>query len=54
MVLKFHLMFGTDFDVMYFTGIVTLQSYYDKFKSIFSLDNIRLLLHDNPIKFLGV
>ncbi len=52
--LKTRLMFGTDFDVMYFTGKVTMQSYYNNFKTIFSQDELKILMHDNPVSFMGI
>jgi predicted TIM-barrel fold metal-dependent hydrolase len=51
--LKTRLMFGTDFDVMYFTGKVTMQSYYTNFQSIFE-NELELLMHNNPMEFLGL
>ena len=50
--LQSRLMFGTDFDVMYFTGEITMSSYFDNFKKIFSTSDLTLLMHDNPIRFL--
>jgi predicted TIM-barrel fold metal-dependent hydrolase len=47
------LLFGTDFDVMYFTGRVTMQSYYDSFKKVFNGEMDRIM-HDNPARFLGI
>lgn len=47
------LMFGTDFDVMYFTGKVTIQSYYQSFKDLFNTD-MDLLTRANPLRFLGL
>ncbi len=52
--LKSRLMFGTDFDVMYFTGEIDMALYFANFKSIFSASELKLLMHDNPIKFLGL
>lgn len=51
--LKTRLMFGTDFDVMYFTGLITMQTYYTNFQSLFK-DEFELLAHNNPIRFLGL
>ena len=51
--LKTRLMFGTDFDVMYFTGFITMQTYYTNFQSIFK-NELNLLMHDNPMDFLGI
>jgi predicted TIM-barrel fold metal-dependent hydrolase len=48
------LMFGTDFDVMYFTGKITMQDYYDHFKSVFSADELKMLMHDNPMRFMNI
>ncbi len=48
------LMFGTDFDVMYFTGKITMQDYYDHFKSIFSADELKKMMHDNPMRFMNI
>jgi predicted TIM-barrel fold metal-dependent hydrolase len=48
------LMYGTDFDVMFFTGNrITLQTYMENFKSIFGNDLVRMMV-DNPKTFLGV
>jgi predicted TIM-barrel fold metal-dependent hydrolase len=52
--LKTHLMFGTDFDVMYFTGLVTMQMYYNNFKTVFTPDELKALMHDNPMNFMGI
>jgi len=51
--LKTRLLFGTDFDVMYFTGPITLKSYYANFQTIFKND-LELLMHDNPMVFMGL
>jgi predicted TIM-barrel fold metal-dependent hydrolase len=51
--LKRRLMFGTDFDVMYFTGLITMQTYYANFQSLFKAD-LKLLMHDNPVAFFGL
>ena len=53
-VLQSRLMFGTDFDVMYFMGEINLDVYFDNFKSTFSESELTLLIHDNPTKFFGV
>ena len=50
--LKSRLMFGTDFDVMYFTGKVTMQIYYENFKAIFSPDELNQLMCENPGNFM--
>jgi predicted TIM-barrel fold metal-dependent hydrolase len=52
--LKTRLMFGTDFDVMYFTDKVTMQSYYNNFSTVFNHDELTLLMHDNPKSFMGL
>ena len=52
--LKSRLMFGSDFDVMYFTGKITMASYFADFESIFSAGELKLLMNDNPTKFLGL
>lgn len=52
--LKTRLMFGTDFDVMYFTGKVTMENYFKNFKSTFTEDELKLIMHDNPTRFLGI
>lgn len=52
--LQSRLMFGTDFDVMYFTGKITMASYFAEFKKIYSSKDLKLLMNDNPIKFLGL
>jgi len=51
--LKTRLMFGTDFDVMYFTDRITMQSYYNGFKSTFNPDELKALMHDNPLRFFS-
>jgi predicted TIM-barrel fold metal-dependent hydrolase len=51
--LKERLIFGTDFDVMYFTGFITMQNYYDNFKHVFDNDFDKLMC-DNPNRFLNV
>lgn len=52
--LKTRLMFGTDFDVMYFTDRVTMKVYYDNFKQVFQPDELKAMMHDNPMRFLGL
>ena len=52
--LKKRLMFGTDFDVMYFTDRVNMQVYYNNFKTMFPQDELKLLMYDNPLSFLGI
>jgi predicted TIM-barrel fold metal-dependent hydrolase len=52
--LKTRLMFGTDFDVMYFTGIITMQNYYNNFKNTFTTDELKMLMHDNPMRFMNI
>jgi Predicted metal-dependent hydrolase of the TIM-barrel fold len=52
--LKSRLMFGSDFDVMYFTGEITMASYFANFEKFFSASDLKLLMNDNPIKFLGL
>jgi len=52
--LKTRLMFGTDFDVMYYTDRVTMQVYYDNFKQVFKPDELKVLMHDIPIQFMGI
>lgn len=51
--LKTRLMFGTDFDVMYFTAFITMQNYYANFENIF-LNDLEPLMKDNTIRFLGL
>ena len=51
--LKTRLMFGTDFDVMYFTGKVNMQLYYKNFKTIFTPDELKILMCDNPVNFMA-
>ena len=51
--LKTRLMFGTDFDVMYFTDFITMQMYYTNFQTIFNID-LELLIHKNPMEFMGL
>ena len=50
--LKDRIMFGTDFDVMYFTAHITMQGYYANFKSIFSESDLNKLMIVNPNRFL--
>lgn len=52
--LKTRLMFGTDFDVMYFTDRVTMKKYYDNFKQVFKPDELWAMMHDTPMQFLGL
>ncbi len=52
--LKTRLMFGTDFDVMYLTDRVTMKEYYDNFKQFFTPDELVAIMHDNPLRFLGI
>jgi predicted TIM-barrel fold metal-dependent hydrolase len=52
--LKTRLMFGTDFDVMYFTGKITMKKYYDNFKTVFTPAELTALMHDNPKRFMGI
>jgi len=51
--LQKRLMFGTDFDVMYLTDQITMEEYFDNFNEIFEEDELKLLMHDNPLKFFG-
>ncbi len=52
-ILRSRLMFGSDFDVMYFTDEITMASYFANFKNIFSAGDLKLLMNDNPITFFG-
>ncbi|MBN1882863.1 MAG: amidohydrolase family protein [Deltaproteobacteria bacterium] len=52
-ILESQLMFGTDFDVMYLTDQVTMASYFANFEEIFSKEELKLLMHENPMKFFG-
>jgi len=52
--LRSRLMFGTDFDVMYFTGKITMKTYYQNFKDTFNADELRILMVDNPGRFMGL
>ncbi|RPH29752.1 MAG: hypothetical protein EHM93_16940 [Bacteroidales bacterium] len=52
--LKTRLMFGTDFDVMYYTDRVTMKIYYDNFKQVFDPDVLWAMMHDTPMSFLGL
>jgi predicted TIM-barrel fold metal-dependent hydrolase len=52
--IKSRLMFGTDFDVMYFTGKTNMQLYYRNFKTIFNKDEFDLLMIENPKQFMGI
>jgi predicted TIM-barrel fold metal-dependent hydrolase len=47
------LMFGTDFDVMFLTGRVTMESYYDSFKKIFNEAELTALMQTNPMTFMN-
>ena len=51
--LKNRLMFGTDFDVMYFTDNITLSSYYGNFKTVFH-DELEALMKQNSESFMGL
>ena len=51
--LKTRLMFGTDFDVMYFTDRITLSSYYSNFKAVF-YDELEVLMKQNSESFMGL
>lgn len=51
--LKERLMFGTDFDVMYFTAFITMQDYYANFKSKFDRGDLSKLMYENPTRFLS-
>jgi len=53
-ILRSRLMYGSDFDVMYFTDKITMASYFANFEGIFSADELKLLMNDNPMKFLGL
>lgn len=45
-------LFGTDFDVFYFTHVnTTLQNYHARFKQVFQAD-MAILVSDNPRRFL--
>lgn len=53
--LRTRLMFGTDFDVMYFTDRVTMQTYYDNFMQTFNQPGeLELLMHDVPEAFMRI
>jgi predicted TIM-barrel fold metal-dependent hydrolase len=52
--LKSRLMFGTDFDVMYFTAKITMELYFANFSNVFSPSDLTLMMHDNPIKFMNL
>lgn len=52
--LQQRLMYGTDFDVMYFSGTkITMQEYMQNFKAVFP-DALQRMMIDNPKSFLGV
>lgn len=51
--LKTRLMFGTDFDVMYFTDKITLSNYYGNFKTVFH-DELEVLMKQNSESFMGL
>jgi predicted TIM-barrel fold metal-dependent hydrolase len=53
-ILRSRLMFGSDFDVMYFTDRITMASYFANFEGIFSAGELKLLMNDNPMMFLGL
>jgi len=46
-------MFGSDFDVMFLTGRVTMESYYDSFKKVFSEAELTTLMQTNPMTFIN-
>jgi predicted TIM-barrel fold metal-dependent hydrolase len=52
--LKRKMMFGTDFDIMYATDIVTLESYYQNFTNSFTADELNNMTQVAPKMFLGI
>lgn len=46
-------MFGSDFDVMFLTGKVTMESYYKSFKSTFTDNELTALMQTNPMTFMN-
>lgn len=55
-IVKKRTMFGSDFDVMYFTnpGDVDINEYYKSFKKLFSEEELNYMASDLPLKFLGL
>lgn len=52
-ILKERILYGTDFDVMFFTHLFTnMSDYHQKFKNALQLDLIKMM-NENPIAFLG-
>jgi predicted TIM-barrel fold metal-dependent hydrolase len=49
-------MFGSDFDVMYFTnpGVINLADYDAMFLNVFGADRMRKMAHQVPKRFLGL
>ncbi|MDC7223728.1 MAG: amidohydrolase family protein [Spirochaetales bacterium] len=45
-------LFGTDFDVMYFTGILTMEDYFNNFRKRFTEEELTVMMKDNTEKFL--
>lgn len=54
MKLQDRLMFGTDFDVMYFTAEITMEKYYRNFKKEFAKKDLSRMMHDNPACFMNL
>lgn len=53
-VLRDHLMFGTDFDVMLITDLIDLEKYFDHFNSIFDPGEMDAMMRDAPRMFLNI
>lgn len=51
--LKDRLMFGTDFDVMLTTDFITLEKYFEQFKTVFSDEQLDAISRDAPSSFLN-
>jgi len=52
-VLKERLMFGTDFNVMLTTDLITLQKYFEQFRAAFTEDEMDAMSRDVPRSFLS-
>ena len=51
--IKDRMMYGSDYDVMYFTDRITLGNYYQNFSNIFKLE-LNKMRYDVPKKFLKI
>jgi C1A family cysteine protease/predicted TIM-barrel fold metal-dependent hydrolase len=53
-VLRERLIFGTDFDVMLTTDLITLQKYFEQFRAGFTADEMDAMSRDVPRSFLAL